>query len=645
MGHNAYLPPPVLPLRRPGVTAAKCVLTAASLFGCQPASPDQIRGAVPFLPGIVATRAIETAGTFSPDGSTFVFARREGRWGASDAAAPTALYAVDSAGGTWAAPRLLPFSGAYDDDDPFFAPDSSHLFFTSARPVDGKAGDDHDIWVVERTPSGWGEPRHLGGRVNSSGREYSPVVISDGTLYFASTRDGGLGQGDIYRSRLGAEGYTDPLNLGPAINSATGEWNVFVPPDESFLIMEASERPTNRSASGDLYIAYRGPEGWRAPIPLTVINTPESELNARLSPDGTRLFFARSMTEPDGHRHANIFWAEAAAVFPHLADPTHDRVLIVSRSNHEVWIVEAGTWRPLFRIPVGRGPHEVAIAPDGRFAYTADYGVYPEPHEAIIPDGGVTWIEEPSGTITEIDLATHTNSRVITVPGCRRNHGILVSQDGSLLWTTCEDEGTVQEIALARGTVERTWPTAPGSHILVAAAGDSLLIAANTDAGGISIIQRHEGRVDQLVTGRGAEGLAIAPDERTLWVSNPQENTISVVDLTAGRVLETLPSGGRFPVKLAFAPDGRTVWVVNTFSRSVAVFDARTRAILRTREFDSAPLGLLIPPRGSIALVTFPRRNELAILDLATAEVLGTVVGIMEADGLAWLPGGSRSRP
>lgn len=275
--------------------------------------------AIPFLPGIVSTEAIEDAGTFTPDGTTFVFARREGKWGSESG--PAALYEVQLREGRWTQPERLPFSGSHDDGDPYFAPDGRRLFFVSMRPVNNEVPSGHDIWVVGRQSSGWGAPQHLGANVNSSGREYSPVVTADGNLYFSSTRDGGLGQGDLYVARREGDGYGAPQNLGSVINSDQGEWNVFVAPDESFLIFEASGRATNRSPSGDLYISYAGPEGWEAPVPLSSINTPASELNARLSPDGKYLYFARSVTEPDGHRHASIFRIEAGSVLPHLADP------------------------------------------------------------------------------------------------------------------------------------------------------------------------------------------------------------------------------------------------------------------------------------------------------------------------------------
>jgi dipeptidyl aminopeptidase/acylaminoacyl peptidase len=270
-----------------------------------------------FLPGIVSTDAIEDGITFGPDGRELIFARRAGNWG--EAIQPSALYVTRLTVRGWSAPTVLPFSGTHADGDPSLSPDGKRLFFTSDRPTPNGMRGDSDMWLVERNGAGWATPRHLGAEVNSTAEEYSPAVTADGTLYFASTRDGGLGQGDLYRARPLADGWTRPEPLGPKVNSPTGEWNVFVAPDERFLLFEASGRPTNRSPSGDLYVSYRTAGEWTAALPLDALNTEESELAARLSPDGARLYFVRSMPRAAGDgRDASILWVPAALVLPHL---------------------------------------------------------------------------------------------------------------------------------------------------------------------------------------------------------------------------------------------------------------------------------------------------------------------------------------
>ena len=57
-----------------------------------------------------------------------------------------------------------------------------------------------DLWVVDRTGSGWSEPRHLGWTVNSDKWDRGPCTSASGNLYFSSERDGGYGRSDIYRA-------------------------------------------------------------------------------------------------------------------------------------------------------------------------------------------------------------------------------------------------------------------------------------------------------------------------------------------------------------------------------------------------------------------------------------------------------------
>jgi Tol biopolymer transport system component len=113
----------------------------------------------------------------------------------------------------------------YGDWDPFIAPDGLSLYFGSTRP--GGLGQS-DIWMTtkqtsERNPEGyWGPPVNLGEPVNSEYREGLPTVTADGlTLAFSSERSGGLGGFDIWMTtRPTKESPWGPLtNLGSPINS------------------------------------------------------------------------------------------------------------------------------------------------------------------------------------------------------------------------------------------------------------------------------------------------------------------------------------------------------------------------------------------------------------------------------------------
>lgn len=222
--------------------------------------------------------------SFAPDGATAYWAAWDGKWGSSAAGKRTIFYSVRSGPG-WSRPEPVPFGGDASNDDPFVSPDGRWLYFVSARP-------DRDIWRYRLD----GSKRLERLAVNSGAEEYSPIVVASGALYFASSRPGGAGQGDIYRAEPDGEAFSDPVTLGPNVNSALGEWNLWISSDEALLIFEASGRPANVSVSGDLYYSVRGENGWSPAIPLKALNTPGSELLPRMHPDGKTLFYTSAPT-------------------------------------------------------------------------------------------------------------------------------------------------------------------------------------------------------------------------------------------------------------------------------------------------------------------------------------------------------------
>jgi hypothetical protein len=243
--------------------------------------------------------------TFAPDGNTAFWVEWNGEWGASSNA-HRIIHVSRTRDGDWSQPSPAPFSGPHSDDDPFVSPDGKWLYFVSRRPSDDNdQKPDSNIWRYQL--QGEQEPEYL--TINSEAEEYSPVLTTSGAIYFASSRDGGAGEGDIYRAAARQTGFEEPGALGPAINSGTGEWNVWVSPDESEMMFEASSRPTNVSIPGDLYYSCQTVDGWADAIPVTALNTRGSDLMPRMHPDGKTLYYT---TAPIGGnaRIATANWRE-----------------------------------------------------------------------------------------------------------------------------------------------------------------------------------------------------------------------------------------------------------------------------------------------------------------------------------------------
>ena len=268
----------------------KLWLVALAACGSGPQLVDKVDLTPRLLgPGWISTADDDAHATLSPDGNTLYFLRDTPSFDLY-----TILYTRRD-GDHWSRPRVAPFSGQFPDGDFAFAPDGKHAYFVSSRPVDGVARTDTEIWTVDILgPEQWSEPRHVA-ELGSPGDEWFPTFASDGTLYFGSCRDGGLGGCDIYRSHRAADGtFTPPENVGAPINSPANEIEPLIAPDQSFMVISIGGR-ADSLGSYDLYLAHRAGDAWQAPVHLPApINSKGWDFGPRLSPDGRWFFFTSS---------------------------------------------------------------------------------------------------------------------------------------------------------------------------------------------------------------------------------------------------------------------------------------------------------------------------------------------------------------
>ena len=114
------------------------------------------------------------------------------------------------------------------DSQPCLSLDGKELFFASRR--NGNA----DLYHCFRNENGhWSEPVNLGPVINTKGAEMAPFLHPDGkTLYFSSDTHTGMGGFDLFLSRRNEAGeWSEPVNLGYPINTHGDEINFIVAAD------------------------------------------------------------------------------------------------------------------------------------------------------------------------------------------------------------------------------------------------------------------------------------------------------------------------------------------------------------------------------------------------------------------------------
>jgi hypothetical protein len=120
-----------------------------------------------------------------------------------------------------------------------------------------------------------------------------PSVTASGDLYFTATynlSDSGDERLGIFRARRSGEAYLERENLSEVINPGYDESNVYVAPDEGFVIF-SSDRPDG-FGDADLYISYNRSGTWTSPRNLgEPVNSEVDDYAPAFSPDGRYFFF------------------------------------------------------------------------------------------------------------------------------------------------------------------------------------------------------------------------------------------------------------------------------------------------------------------------------------------------------------------
>ena len=161
----------------------------------------------------------------------------------------------------WGKRKVMPFSGTYQDIEPFFSMDGKKLYFASDRPMPGDtAAGDYNIWVTTRNYNIWSKPQPLDTIINGPGNEFYPAVSKNGNLYFTATRDHGVGAEDIFVSKWLKGRYHTPRPLDAAINSKRYEYNAWISPAEDILIFGSYGRKDG-FGGGDLYMSRKDANG------------------------------------------------------------------------------------------------------------------------------------------------------------------------------------------------------------------------------------------------------------------------------------------------------------------------------------------------------------------------------------------------
>ena len=332
-----------------------------------------------------------------------------------------------------------------------------------------------------------------------------------------------------------------------------------------------------------------------------------------------------------------MFFASAMLGISSIAAAQGPALVVLNKAEASASIISLADGRTIATMPVGNGPHEVAISPDGSWAVAANYGA-----------------QTTGNSLTVLDLRNRKPVRTIELGSYARPHGIAWLPDGKHVVVTSEQAKAVVIVDVPNGKIDRAIETGQPGHLMTLAKDGHRAWTANIASGSVSLVDLDKGTVIKtVVTGRGPEGHDLSPDGRELWAADRTLNRITVLDANTLDSIATIPTG-EFPNRLHFTPDGKWVLVSNIRSGYVDVIDAATRRSVDhiTFAFDSTkanptmlgamgrtpqPEGILIAPDGKRAWIALSAINRIAEVDIAGRRVVRYLTTGQEPDGMGYV--------
>lgn len=312
-------------------------------------------------------------------------------------------------------------------------------------------------------------------------------------------------------------------------------------------------------------------------------------------------------------------------------------LVVANKAEATASLINLESGAVVVTLPTGEGPHEVGISPDGQFAMVSNYGRR----------------GSSGNSLTLINVSSASVIKTIDLGEFRKPHGVeWVDRDKVAV--TVEGYQALIEVDVMQAKVTRVIKTDQEvSHMVALDPVRNRAYTSNMGSSSLTVIDLDSAvRLENIKTGKGAEGLAVSAREGHVWVTNRDEDTITVLDGNTLEPLKTFSSKG-FPIRATATSKGQML-VTRARTGELVIYDASSFDEVRTVSFDfnsmgsedrlfgdrfgdsSVPIGVVVDDAGERAFVAHANADVITEVDLESGEILRLLRAGREPDGMGY---------
>ncbi len=332
-------------------------------------------------------------------------------------------------------------NSAEDEYWPCLNAESDELVFTRLVKLD-KDGKklplpQEDLFLSKKDSGKWHEAVPLAFPVNTDENEGAQCISADGRLLFftACGRPDGQGSCDIYMSVLKQDKWSEPVNLGPPVNTNAWESQPSVSADGKFLYFTSNRN--GGKGKMDIWRAEKigtTPEGYPVygkVFNMENINTPGNEMSPFIHADGQTLYFASDYWPGLGGRDLFVVKNDSISIPRNLGYPINtldnEEGMIVEVTGEKAWITSNRTGfggRDLFyfQLPENDRPQPVS--------YVKGKVIDNKTKKILCPE--ITLNDLNSGQVVQHIYPVENEGEFLLCLPLGKNYGLNIEKEGYL---------------------------------------------------------------------------------------------------------------------------------------------------------------------------------------------------------------------
>jgi YVTN family beta-propeller protein len=274
----------------------------------------------------------------------------------------------------------------------------------------------------------------------------------------------------------------------------------------------------------------------------------------------------------------------------------------------------SGDGKRLAGAAVGKHPHEMVRSPDGRLLY--------------VSDNGILWMTEAGeggNTISVIDAKSMRKTGVIELGSYRRPHGMDIDAKTGRIAVTIENPDglllidPVQKKVLRKYDVQGTDP-----HMVLFGRDGEWAYVSNTGTNTLAAVEIKTGAVKLIATDARPQGATLSNDGKTLYLTNSDGNSISIID-TERKTRTGIIATGKGPGRVAMTPDGKTLIYNCQPGEAVGFADVAARKEVALIPLGGRPLSLTMSKEGLHAYAGVQDQDKVFVISVPERKIVRVI--------------------